>query len=238
VRDVGRVELGSNLYALRSLLDNKPAVAIAIFQRPGTNALEASDQVRKTMERLKQSFPQGVDYRIVYDPTSFVRNSIRAVVETLFEAILLVVLVVMVFLQTVARVDHPARRGAGVAHRHVRGDARLRLLAEHAVALRPRSLDRHCRGRCDCCRRERRAAHRTRLSPIAATRLAMEEVSGPIIAIALVLLRSVRADGLRQRAVGAVLSAVCADDRDFNGHLGDQLADAEPGARLATAQAA
>ena len=100
VRDVGRVELGANLYALRSLLDNQPAVAIGIFQRPGTNALEASDQVRATMERLKQNFPQGVDYRIVYDPTIFVRNSITGVVETLFEAILLVVLVVMVFLQT------------------------------------------------------------------------------------------------------------------------------------------
>ena len=100
VRDVGRVELGSSLYALRALLDNKPAVAIGIFQRPGTNALEASDEVRATMERLKQSFPQGVDYRIVYDPTVFVRNSITGVVETLFEAILLVVLVVMVFLQT------------------------------------------------------------------------------------------------------------------------------------------
>ena len=81
VRDVGRVELGANLYALRSLLDNKPAVAIGIFQRPGTNALDASDQVRHTMEQLKQSFPEGVDYRIVYDPTIFVRNSIEAVVD-------------------------------------------------------------------------------------------------------------------------------------------------------------
>ena len=100
VRDIGRVELGANQYALRSLLDNQPAVAIGIFQRPGTNAIEASNQVRQTMERLKQEFPEGVDYKIVYDPTVFVRNSITAVVETLFEAILLVVIVVMVFLQT------------------------------------------------------------------------------------------------------------------------------------------
>ncbi|MEZ5285118.1 MAG: efflux RND transporter permease subunit [Vicinamibacterales bacterium] len=78
LKDVGRVELGANIYALRALLDNQPAVAIGIFQRPGTNALEASDEVRATMERLKQDFPDGVDYRIVYDPTRFVRNSIEA----------------------------------------------------------------------------------------------------------------------------------------------------------------
>src|SRR4029078_3888100 len=98
--DVARLELGSSRYSLRSLLDNKPAVAIGVFQRPGTNALQASTDVHATMERLKQSFPPGVDYRIVYDPTVFVRESINAVAETLFEAILLVVLVVVVFLQT------------------------------------------------------------------------------------------------------------------------------------------
>src|SRR5215218_3234676 len=100
IRDVGRVELGSNTYALRSLLDNQPAVAIGIAQRPGSNAIQASSEVRAHMEQMKRSFPQGMDYRIVYDPTIFVRQSIRAVVETLFIAILLVVIVVMVFLQT------------------------------------------------------------------------------------------------------------------------------------------
>src|SRR5260370_21619239 len=100
IRDVGGVELGADTYSLRSLLDNENAVAIGIFQRPGTNAIQASNDVRATMERLKKTFPAGVDYKIVYDPTLFVRHSIRAVVETLFEAILLVVVVVMVFLQT------------------------------------------------------------------------------------------------------------------------------------------
>src|SRR5258706_3241366 len=100
IRDVGRVEMGADQYSLRSLLDNKNAVAIGIFQRPGTNAIQASNEVRATMERLKKTFPAGVDYAIAYDPTLFVRHSIRAVVETLFEAILLVVIVVMVFLQT------------------------------------------------------------------------------------------------------------------------------------------
>src|SRR3954447_15232713 len=100
LRDVGRVAIGADQYSMRSLLDNQNAVAIGIFQRPGTNVIQASDDVRSTMERLKKSFPAGVDYRIVYDPTIFVRHSISAVVETLFEAILLVVIVVIVFLQT------------------------------------------------------------------------------------------------------------------------------------------
>ena len=87
-------------YSLRSLLDNQQAVAIPIFQAPGSNAIEISDRVRATMEELKQNFPQGMDYSIVYDPTVFVRDSIKAVVHTLLEAVLLVVLVVILFLQT------------------------------------------------------------------------------------------------------------------------------------------
>jgi len=100
IRDLGHVELGSSTYALRSLLDNKPAAALPISQRPGSNALQTSLQVRETMERLKKSFPEGVDYRIVYDPTVFVRESIQAVGHTFIEALILVVLVVLVFLQT------------------------------------------------------------------------------------------------------------------------------------------
>ncbi|MDD2159330.1 efflux RND transporter permease subunit [Pseudomonas sp. MIL19] len=100
LKDIARIELGSSQYALRSLLNNKPAVAIPVFQRPGSNAIEISDAVRERMAELKQSFPQGVDYEIVYDPTIFVRGSIEAVVHTLLEAIILVVLVVILFLQT------------------------------------------------------------------------------------------------------------------------------------------
>lgn len=99
LRDVARVELGASNYALRSLLNNKQAVAIPIFQRPGSNAISISDGVRAKMEELKQTFPEGVDYSIVYDPTVFVRGSIEAVVKTLFEALLLVVIVVILFLQ-------------------------------------------------------------------------------------------------------------------------------------------
>jgi len=98
--DVARVEVQASQYGLRSLLDNKQAVAIPIFQAPGSNAIQISNAVRATMEELKQNFPQGLEYRIVYDPTVFVRGSIEAVVHTLLEAVLLVVLVVILFLQT------------------------------------------------------------------------------------------------------------------------------------------
>ncbi|HZA92291.1 MAG TPA: efflux RND transporter permease subunit, partial [Gemmatimonadales bacterium] len=100
LRDVARLELGAGDYALRSLLDGKEAVGIGVFQAPGSNALELSNTVRAIMNELKQNFPQGVEYRIVYDPTVNVRDGIREVVITLFEAILLVVLVVVLFLQT------------------------------------------------------------------------------------------------------------------------------------------
>jgi hydrophobe/amphiphile efflux-1 (HAE1) family protein len=100
LRDVARIELGASEYALRSLLSNKTAVAIPIFQLPGSNSIALSDSVRETMERLKKDFPEGLDYKIAYDPTVFVRHSIKAVVHTLLEAIALVVLVVIIFLQT------------------------------------------------------------------------------------------------------------------------------------------
>src|SRR6266852_8064988 len=100
LKDVARIELSAGSYSLRSLLNNKTAVALPIFQTPGANALQLSANVRRTMDELKKNFPDGVDYSVVYDPTVFVRHSIEAVVHTLFEAILLVVLVVILFLQT------------------------------------------------------------------------------------------------------------------------------------------
>jgi multidrug efflux pump len=98
--DVARIELAASEYGLRSLLDNKPAVAMAILQSPGANALDVSDQVRAAMKDLSRDFPSSLEYRVVYDPTQFIRSSIEEVVVTLFEAIALVVLVVIVFLQT------------------------------------------------------------------------------------------------------------------------------------------
>src|SRR5690606_28731635 len=100
LRDVARIELAASDYALRSLLNNKPAVAMAIMEAPGANALAISEAVRQTMQELSADFPASLESRIVYDPTQFVRSSIQAVVSTLLEAIALVVLVVIVFLQT------------------------------------------------------------------------------------------------------------------------------------------
>ena len=100
LKDVAKIELDSSEYSLRSLLNNSEAVAIPIFQTPGSNAIDISNNVRNIMEELKQNFPEGVDYAIVYDPTVFVRDSIIAVIHTLLEALALVVIVVIVFLQT------------------------------------------------------------------------------------------------------------------------------------------
>ncbi|HWH82681.1 MAG TPA: efflux RND transporter permease subunit, partial [Burkholderiaceae bacterium] len=100
LRDIARIELGAADYSLRSLLDNKDAVAVPIFAAPGSNAIAISNGVRATMEDVKKAMPDGVTYEIVYDPTQFVRASIESVVHTLLEAIALVVLVVILFLQT------------------------------------------------------------------------------------------------------------------------------------------
>ncbi|GGX59184.1 multidrug efflux RND transporter permease subunit [Tateyamaria omphalii] len=100
VRDVARVEIGARSYVTNSYLNNKPAVALGIFQRPGSNALATADEVRATMDELAQDFPDGLEYQVVYNPTEFISASIDAVYKTLFEAVLLVVVVIIVFLQS------------------------------------------------------------------------------------------------------------------------------------------
>ena len=187
LRDVARVELGSNNYALRSLLNNKPAVAVPIFARPGSNAIHISDEVRSTMAQLKKDFPQGVDYKIVYDPTVFVRGSIEAVVHTLFEAIVLVVLVVILFLQTwrasiIPLVAVPVSLVGTFAVMHLAGFSlnalslfglvlAIGIVVDDAIVV-VENVERHIEHG---------------LSPKDATRQAMKEVTGPIVATALVL---------------------------------------------------
>jgi len=100
LKDVARVELGALDSTMDSRLDGEPAVAMVIFELPGSNSLTTSSEVRKAMEKLKERFPEGVDYRIIYDTTMFEWESIQSVIKTLFEAIGLVVIVVIVFLQT------------------------------------------------------------------------------------------------------------------------------------------
>ncbi|MEP6484035.1 MAG: multidrug efflux RND transporter permease subunit [Rudaea sp.] len=187
LRDVARVELGSDNYALRAMLDNQTAVAIPIFQRPGSNAIGISDSVRAKMAELKKSFPEGVDYNIAYDPTVFVRGSIEAVLHTLIEAILLVVIVVIIFLQTwrasvipLLAVPVSLIGTLGVMHLFGFGLNTLSLfglvlaigiVVDDAIVV-VENVERNIS---------------EGLSPFDATKQAMKEVTGPIVATALVL---------------------------------------------------
>ncbi|HVJ63086.1 MAG TPA: efflux RND transporter permease subunit, partial [Tahibacter sp.] len=187
LRDVARIELGSDSYALRSLLDNKSAVAIPVFQRPGSNAINISDQVRAKMVELKKDFPQGVDYRIVYDPTVFVRGSISAVVKTLFEAIVLVVIVVIVFLQTwrasvIPLVAVPVSLIGTFAVMHLFGFS-LNALSLFGLVLAIGIVVDDAIVVVENAERNIELG----LKPMEATVQAMKEVTGPIIATALVL---------------------------------------------------
>jgi multidrug efflux pump len=187
LRDVARLELGASEYALRSLLDNKPAVAVPIFAAPNANALSISDNVRATMADIKKAMPQGVEYEIVYDPTQFVRASIKSVVMTLLEAVALVVLVVILFLQTwrasiIPLVAVPVSIVGTFAVLHLFGFSinaltlfglvlSIGIVVDDAIVV-VENVERNIEAG---------------LSPRDATYRAMREVTGPIIAIALVL---------------------------------------------------
>ncbi|QDL94077.1 efflux RND transporter permease subunit (plasmid) [Paroceanicella profunda] len=100
LQDVARIELGARDYVTNSYLDGKPAVALAIFQRPGTNALAAAEEIEHTIAELAKDFPPGLEYKVVYNPTEFIAESISEVYKTILEAIALVVIVIIVFLQS------------------------------------------------------------------------------------------------------------------------------------------
>jgi multidrug efflux pump len=187
LKDVARVDLGAGEFALRSLLNNRSAVAIPIFQQPGSNALRLSQEVRSTMELLKKNFPRGLDYAVAYDPTVFVQKSIDAVIHTLFEAILLVVLVVLIFLQTWRASIIPL---AAVPVSLVGTFAVMSALGFSINALSLFGLVLAIGIVVDDAivvveNVERNIA--LGLSPVDATRRAMDEVTGPIVATALVL---------------------------------------------------
>ncbi|WP_341519944.1 efflux RND transporter permease subunit [Pseudomonas sp. G.S.17] len=187
LRDVARIELGSNQYALRSLLDNQPAVAIPIFQRPGSNAIDISNGVRAKMAELKKGFPQGMDYAIAYDPTVFVRGSIEAVIHTLFEALILVVLVVILFLQTwrasiIPLVAVPVSLIGTFAVMHLFGFS-LNALSLFGLVLAIGIVVDDAIVVVENVERNIELGH----NPVEATKRAMREVTGPIIATALVL---------------------------------------------------
>ena len=99
LRDVARIELGALDYSTNSFLLRKSAVALRVTQRPGSNALATAKGIKDTMEKLKAGFPKGLDYNIGYNPTEFIAQSIHELIKTIYEAVLLVVIVVLVFLQ-------------------------------------------------------------------------------------------------------------------------------------------
>src|ERR1700688_3551732 len=187
LRDVARVELGSDNYALRAMLDNRTAVAIPIFQRPGSNAIAVSDAVRAKMAELKKSFPEGIDYNVAYDPTVFVRGSIKAVAHTLLEAIALVVIVVIVFLQTwrasiIPLIAVPVSLIGTFAVMHLLGFG-LNALSLFGLVL---AIGIVVDDAIVVVENVERNIHNG-LTPMDATRQAMKEVTSPIIATALVL---------------------------------------------------
>jgi hydrophobe/amphiphile efflux-1 (HAE1) family protein/NodT family efflux transporter outer membrane factor (OMF) lipoprotein len=187
LKDLARVELGSSGYSLRSLLDNQTAVALPIFQAPGANAIQLSDDVRKTLAELRKNFPDGIDFAVVYDPTVFVRKSIRAVITTLIEAILLVVIVVILFLQTwrasiIPLAAVPVSLVGTFAAMHALGFSinalslfglvlAIGIVVDDAIVV-VENVERNIA---------------LGLNPVDATKKAMNEVTGPIIATALVL---------------------------------------------------
>ena len=187
LRDIARLEMGAADYSLRSLLNNDPAVGMGVFQAPGSNALEISAQVRATMDELQKLMPEGVEYRIAYDPTQFVRASIKSVIHTLLEAIALVVLVVILFLQTwrasiIPLLAVPVSVVGTFAVLHLLGFSinalslfglvlAIGIVVDDAIVV-VENVERNIEAG---------------LSPREATYRAMREVSGPIIAIALVL---------------------------------------------------
>ncbi len=187
LKDVARVELGAGDYSLRSLINNKEAVGIPIFQSPGSNALDLSDAVRSKMEELKKKFPQGIDYTIAYDPTRFVDKSIDAVIHTLIEAILLVVIVVVLFLQTwrasiIPLVAVPVSLIGTFAVMHMLGFS-LNNLSLFGLVLAIGIVVDDAIVVVENVERNIALGYR----PIEATQRAMREVTGPIIATALVL---------------------------------------------------
>ena len=118
---MARIELGAQGYDQTCTLDGKPSVALSIYQLPGSNALETAERVRTKMEELKDRFPEGVDYAIVYDTTPFINESINEVFKTLRDAVILVAVVVLAVPAELAVGAHPAGRRAGGDRRHVRG---------------------------------------------------------------------------------------------------------------------
>lgn len=230
LRDVARIEMGADAYALRSLLDGEPAVALQIIQSPGANALDVAQAVRATVKRLEGNFPAGLSSRIAYDPTVFVRASLESVVTTLLEAILLVVIVVVVFLRSwraslIPLLAVPVSLVGTFAIMYLMGFSlntlslfglvlSIGIVVDDAIVV-VENVERHIENG---------------KTPQQAARLAMDEVTEPNRRHHLGAGRGFRSNSVPERFTGRVLPAVRADHRHFNPAVGAQFAYAQPGA--------
>ena len=135
VRDVARIELGSQDYSVTGRFNGKPSAVIAAYQLPGSNAVDAADGIKKLMAQMKQRFPEDMDFAVALDTTLSVTQGMKEIVKTLLIALALVILVVYLFLQGLARHADPAPCRAGFAGGHVRTFPAVRFFHQHAFAL-------------------------------------------------------------------------------------------------------
>ncbi|OAI42074.1 hypothetical protein AYO40_06765 [Planctomycetaceae bacterium SCGC AG-212-D15] len=227
LKDVARVKLDAQEYSQTCTLDMRPSVALSVYQLPGSNALDVSHSIRSKMEELKGRFPRGVDYAIVYDTTPFITESILEVFKTLRDAIILVAVVVLLFLQNWRSALIPliavpvavigtfavmAAMGFSLNNLTLFGLVlAIGIVVDDAIVV-VEAVEHHIElGR----------------SPREATITAMEQVSGPVIAIGLVL-SAVHSVRVHRRNLRPILPAVRADDRGLDADLGVQLADPQP----------
>ncbi|MGZ4809805.1 MAG: efflux RND transporter permease subunit, partial [Thermoanaerobaculia bacterium] len=188
LKDVGRAELGQKDYSLRGTYQGKPATLMAVYQQPGANALDVSNQVLKTLAELKKSFPEGIEYKVVLDTTQFTRTSIKEVVHTFFEAVVLVVLVVYLFLQSLRATLIPVIAvpvsivGTFVGMTLLGFSINMLTLFGMILAIGIVVDDAIV-----VIENVERNMHVHHLGPIEASKRAMDEVAGPVVAIVLVL---------------------------------------------------
>jgi multidrug efflux pump len=188
LKDIGRAELGQKDYSIRSKFQGKPATVIAVYQQPGANALDVSKQVRATLEEMKKTFPEGIDYKIAMDTTEFTRASISDVVHTFFEAVALVVIVVFVFLQSMRATLIPVLAVPVSIVGTFMGMAALgfsiNMLTLFGMVL---AIGIVVDDAIVVIENVERNMNVFKLSPKEAAKKAMDEVAGPVVAIVLVL---------------------------------------------------
>jgi|TARA_B110000238_G_scaffold114412_1_gene124167 multidrug efflux pump len=188
LKDVGRAEFGQKDYSLRSTFQGKPATLLAVYQQPGANSIDVSNQVKATLTQMKSSFPEGIDYKIVMDTTDFTRASIKDVINTFFIALVLVVLVVFIFLQSVRATLIPVIAvpvsiiGAFVGLLALGFSINMLTLFGMVLAIGIVVDDAIV-----VIENVERNMQEYNLSPKDAAKRAMDEVSGPVIAIVLVM---------------------------------------------------